>query len=144
MLDWRVQKQVGDTIGFSTQFYHRFSEEYEELKHVGRDMPCVAADLPVNRPKNRFTNILPYDHSRVKLQPTDDEEGSDFINANFVPGHNSPREFIVTQVRKKKIGFTLRSNLQLANYKISYFRVPFTLPEMTSGACAGRPIPGPS
>ena len=64
-------------------------------------MPCVAADLPVNRPKNRFTNILPYDHSRVKLQPTDDEEGSDFINANFVPGHNSPREFIVTQVRKK-------------------------------------------
>jgi receptor-type tyrosine-protein phosphatase beta len=75
----------------------RFSEEYEELKHVGRDKPCTAADIPVNRPKNRFTNILPYDHSRVKLQPTDDEEGSDFINANFVPGHNSPREFIVTQ-----------------------------------------------
>ena len=76
----------------------RFSEEYEELKHVGRDKPTLAADIPVNRPKNRFTNILPYDHSRVKLQPTDDEEGSDFINANFVPGHNSPREFIVTQV----------------------------------------------
>ena len=45
----------------------------------------------------RFTNILPYDHSRVKLQPTDDEEGSDFINASFVPGFNSKREFIVTQ-----------------------------------------------
>lgn len=27
----------------------------------------------------------------------DDEEGSDYINANYVPGHNSPREFIVTQ-----------------------------------------------
>ena len=54
--------------------------------------------MPVNRPKNRFTNILPYDHSRVKLQPADDEEGSDYINANFVPGFNSPREFIVTQV----------------------------------------------
>ena len=75
----------------------RFSEEYEELKHVGREKPCTAADMPVNRPKNRFTNILPYDHSRVKLQPTDDEEGSDFINANFVPGFNSPREFVVTQ-----------------------------------------------
>ena len=46
---------------------------------------------------HRFTNILPYDHSRVKLQPTDDEEGSDFINASFVPGFNSKREFIVTQ-----------------------------------------------
>ncbi|XP_063234595.1 tyrosine-protein phosphatase 10D isoform X2 [Bacillus rossius redtenbacheri] len=75
----------------------RFSEEFEELKHVGRDQPCTAADLPCNRPKNRFTNILPYDHSRVKLQPVDDEEGSDYINANYVPGHNSPREFIVTQ-----------------------------------------------
>lgn len=75
----------------------RFSEEYEELKHVGREKPCAAADMPCNRPKNRFTNILPYDHSRVKLQPADDEEGSDYINANFVPGFNSPREFIVTQ-----------------------------------------------
>ncbi|XP_029043043.1 tyrosine-protein phosphatase 10D isoform X3 [Osmia bicornis bicornis] len=75
----------------------RFSEEFEELKHIGRDQPCTAADLPCNRPKNRFTNILPYDHSRFKLQPVDDEEGSDYINANYVPGHNSPREFIVTQ-----------------------------------------------
>ncbi|EEC16918.1 receptor protein-tyrosine phosphatase 10D, putative, partial [Ixodes scapularis] len=75
----------------------RFSEEFELLKHVGRDKPCGAADLPVNRPKNRFTNILPYDHSRVKLLPTDDEDGSDYINANYIPGFNSPREFIVTQ-----------------------------------------------
>ncbi|XP_062554355.1 tyrosine-protein phosphatase 10D isoform X3 [Armigeres subalbatus] len=75
----------------------RFSEEFEELKHIGRDQPCTFADLPCNRPKNRFTNILPYDHSRFKLQPVDDEEGSDYINANYVPGHNSPREFIVTQ-----------------------------------------------
>uniref|UniRef100_T1JB95 protein-tyrosine-phosphatase n=1 Tax=Strigamia maritima TaxID=126957 RepID=T1JB95_STRMM len=75
----------------------RFSEEYEELKMVGRDLPRTAADIPVNRPKNRFTNILPYDHSRVKLLPTDDEEGSDYINANYVSGYNSPREFIVTQ-----------------------------------------------
>ncbi|XP_047545412.1 tyrosine-protein phosphatase 10D-like isoform X5 [Vanessa atalanta] len=28
----------------------------------------TAADLPCNRPKNRFTNILPYDHSRYKLR----------------------------------------------------------------------------
>lgn len=64
---------------------YRFSEEFEELKHVGRDQPCTFADLPCNRPKNRFTNILPYDHSRFKLQPVDDEEGSDYVNANYVP-----------------------------------------------------------
>lgn len=76
-------------------FYHllnfyRFSEEFEELKHVGRDQPCTFADVPCNRPKNRFTNILPYDHSRFKLQPVDDEEGSDYINANYVPVCNTP------------------------------------------------------
>ncbi|XP_017061730.1 tyrosine-protein phosphatase 10D isoform X2 [Drosophila ficusphila] len=75
----------------------RFSEQFEELKHVGRDQPCSFANLPCNRPKNRFTNILPYDHSRFKLQPVDDDDGSDYINANYMPGHNSPREFIVTQ-----------------------------------------------
>lgn len=75
----------------------RFAEEFEQLKFIGTDKTVKAADLPVNRPKNRFTNIVPYDHSRVKLLPTDDEEGSDYINANYIPGHNSPREFIVTQ-----------------------------------------------
>ncbi|CAA9999783.1 unnamed protein product [Nesidiocoris tenuis] len=63
----------------------RFSEEFEELKMVGREQSNTFADLPCNRPKNRFTNILPYDHSRFKLQPVDDEEGSDYINANYVP-----------------------------------------------------------
>ena len=42
----------------------RFSKEYEELKNVGREKPCTAADMPVNRPKNRYTDIIPYDHSR--------------------------------------------------------------------------------
>ncbi|XP_076467280.1 tyrosine-protein phosphatase 10D-like isoform X2 [Babylonia areolata] len=75
----------------------KFAEEYEDLKEVGRDQTCHAAELPVNRPKNRFTNILPYDHSRVKLLPTDDEEGSDYINANYMPGYSSKREYIATQ-----------------------------------------------
>lgn len=69
----------------------RFSEEFEDLKHAATaastnaGFTTTAADLPCNRPKNRFTNILPYDHSRLKLQPVDDEEGSDYINANYVP-----------------------------------------------------------
>ena len=29
--------------------------------------------------------MVSVDHSRVKLLPLDDEEGSDFINANYIP-----------------------------------------------------------
>ena len=58
---------------------------FQDLKPVGRDQTTIAAELPCNRNKNRFTNILPYDHSRVKLLPTDDEEGTDYINANYMP-----------------------------------------------------------
>lgn len=57
----------------------------QDLKEIGRGQPCTAAEYPCNRGKNRFTNILPYDHSRVKLLPIDDEEGSDYINANYIP-----------------------------------------------------------
>jgi len=52
---------------------------------VGRDQCLEQAELQCNRVKNRFTNILPYDHSRVKLIPMDDIEGSDYINANWIP-----------------------------------------------------------
>lgn len=101
--DFNTSRPV-DLKNFAVHFHDmsadsdfRFSEEFELLKNIGLDKTVKVADLPVNRPKNRFTNIVPYDHSRVKLLPTDDEEGSDYINANYIPGYNSPREFIVTQ-----------------------------------------------
>lgn len=94
----------------------RFSEEFEELKHVGREQPCMAADLPCNRPKNRFTNILPYDHSRFKLQPVDDEEGSDYINANYVPVSSLQRSWCVTMKMFQALkGFICRATIHLGN-----------------------------
>lgn len=82
-------KKVNSNFNITSNYHLcRFSEEFEDLKQVGRDQPCTFADLPCNRPKNRFTNILPYDHSRFKLQPVDDDEGSDYINANYVPVRN--------------------------------------------------------
>lgn len=38
----------------------------------------------MNRGKNRFINILSYDYFRVKLFSTDDEEGLDYINVNYM------------------------------------------------------------
>ncbi|XP_068097363.1 receptor-type tyrosine-protein phosphatase H isoform X6 [Hyperolius riggenbachi] len=74
-----------------------FAEEYQELSTVGTSQPKRAAELPENRAKNRFTNVLPYDHSRVKLSITDGNPASDYINANYIPGYNSTKEFIASQ-----------------------------------------------
>ncbi|XP_038667079.1 receptor-type tyrosine-protein phosphatase O isoform X1 [Scyliorhinus canicula] len=76
---------------------YKFSLQFEDLKLVGQDISHDAAELPVNRCKNRYTNILPYDFSRVKLTSMHSEEGLDYINANYVPGFNSAREYIATQ-----------------------------------------------
>ncbi|XP_070577149.1 receptor-type tyrosine-protein phosphatase beta-like [Ptychodera flava] len=74
-----------------------FSEEYGELRDVGRDQTCDVSDLPNNRGKNRYSNIVPYDRTRVLLSIQGDDETSDYINANWIPGNNSPKEFIATQ-----------------------------------------------
>ncbi|KAG8577865.1 hypothetical protein GDO81_010317 [Engystomops pustulosus] len=73
------------------------SQEYEDLKDVGRNQAFDIALLPENRGKNRYNNILPYDFSRVKLSNVDDDPCSDYINASYTPGNNFRREYIATQ-----------------------------------------------
>ncbi|KAG9280543.1 receptor-type tyrosine-protein phosphatase beta [Astyanax mexicanus] len=74
-----------------------FSEEFEDLKDVGRNQTLDAARVPENRCKNRYNNILPYDATRVKLLCLEDDPCSDFINASFIPGNSFGREYIATQ-----------------------------------------------
>ncbi|XP_068442248.1 receptor-type tyrosine-protein phosphatase beta-like [Clinocottus analis] len=73
------------------------SEEFEDLKDVGRNQTMDVARLPENRGKNRYNNILPYDSTRVKLSYLEDEPCSDYINASYVPGHNHRREYVASQ-----------------------------------------------
>ncbi|KAL3882801.1 hypothetical protein ACJMK2_029108, partial [Sinanodonta woodiana] len=75
----------------------KFSSEYKFIKEIEPKHTTDIAQSESCRSKNRYTNILPYDHSRVKLLPIEDEEGSDYINANYIQGYNSKREYIATQ-----------------------------------------------
>ena len=54
------------------------------MTEIGLDHAKEASLMADNRAKNRYTNILAYDHSRVKLSFVD-EPGSDYINACYIP-----------------------------------------------------------
>jgi len=57
----------------------------------------VSASLACNKAKNRLVHILPFESSRVSLQPIRGAEGSDFINASFVDGYKYRGAYIATQ-----------------------------------------------
>ncbi|KAI7792528.1 putative receptor-type tyrosine-protein phosphatase H-like [Triplophysa rosa] len=74
-----------------------FSEEYEDLGLVGLELPRETAKLPENKSKNRFSNVLAYDCSRVHLS-IDDDGDSDYINANYMPGYGkASKQYIAAQ-----------------------------------------------
>ncbi|XP_052809522.1 tyrosine-protein phosphatase 10D-like [Mya arenaria] len=74
-----------------------FADAYKHIKEPRPKHPCTVAKSQNCRAKNRYTYSIPYDHSRVKLGPSDNVGGSDYINANYVPGYTSPRAYIATQ-----------------------------------------------
>ncbi|XP_055962814.1 tyrosine-protein phosphatase non-receptor type 6 isoform X2 [Sorex fumeus] len=64
-----------------------FWEEFESLqKQEAKNLyQRTEGQRPENKSKNRYKNILPFDHSRVVLQGRDSNiVGSDYINANYV------------------------------------------------------------
>lgn len=47
---------------------------------------CSEGLKDVNRRKNRYKDILPYDYTRVLIEEYPGVPGSDYINANYVKG----------------------------------------------------------
>ncbi|XP_051778581.1 receptor-type tyrosine-protein phosphatase eta [Erpetoichthys calabaricus] len=86
--DYYLQQTANENCGFAIEF--------EDLKSVGTNQSKMAGLALDNKGKNRYNNVLPYDASRVKLLNQGNISG-DYINANYMPGYNSKKEFIAAQ-----------------------------------------------
>ncbi|XP_014488930.1 PREDICTED: tyrosine-protein phosphatase non-receptor type 9 [Dinoponera quadriceps] len=71
--------------------------EYAEIRQRPPDGQFNNAKLKSNQSKNRYTDVLCYDHTRVCLSQVDGDATSDYINANFVDGYKQKNAFISTQ-----------------------------------------------
>ncbi|XP_030329469.1 tyrosine-protein phosphatase non-receptor type 22 isoform X2 [Strigops habroptila] len=81
----------------------KFAEEFLKLKRQStkyrsdKIYPTAASEQPENIKKNRYKDILPFDHSRVELSLITSDTDSHYINANFIKGIYGPRAYIATQ-----------------------------------------------
>ncbi|XP_058241166.1 receptor-type tyrosine-protein phosphatase delta-like isoform X28 [Hemibagrus wyckioides] len=74
----------------------KFSQEYESID-PGQQFTWEHSNLEVNKAKNRYANVIAYDHSRVLLSSIDGIPGSDYINANYIDGYRKQNAYIATQ-----------------------------------------------
>ncbi|CAG0919033.1 unnamed protein product [Notodromas monacha] len=71
--------------------------EYSELKAKPLNGSFEASRQRQNLLKNRYTDVLCYDHTRVMLEQIDGDPSSDYINANYVDGYKTKKAFIFSQ-----------------------------------------------
>ncbi|XP_037837888.1 receptor-type tyrosine-protein phosphatase S isoform X7 [Kryptolebias marmoratus] len=74
----------------------RLSQEYESID-PSQQFTWEHSNLEVNKPKNRYANVIAYDHTRVILAPIEGILGSDYINANYIDGYRKQNAYIATQ-----------------------------------------------
>ncbi|KAM3866278.1 receptor-type tyrosine-protein phosphatase F [Diretmus argenteus] len=74
---------------------HDSSEKYSI--DPGQQFTWENSNMEVNKPKNRYANVIAYDHSRVVLTSVDAVPGSDYINANYIDGYRKQNAYIATQ-----------------------------------------------
>ncbi|TRZ02638.1 hypothetical protein DNTS_000622 [Danionella cerebrum] len=86
-----TQPSPGDTL---TAMELEFKKLANSKAHTSR---FISASLPCNKFKNRLVNIMPFESSRVCLQPIRGVEGSDYINASFIDGYRQQKAYIATQ-----------------------------------------------
>ncbi|XP_064155259.1 tyrosine-protein phosphatase non-receptor type 1 [Anguilla rostrata] len=66
---------------------------YQEIRQQSSELPCKYAKLPENKTRNRYRDVSPFDHSRIRLQLGT----NDYINASLISVEEAQRSYILTQ-----------------------------------------------
>uniref|UniRef100_A0A673JA39 Receptor-type tyrosine-protein phosphatase alpha n=1 Tax=Sinocyclocheilus rhinocerous TaxID=307959 RepID=A0A673JA39_9TELE len=78
-----------------------FREEFNALPVCPIQASCDAASKEENKEKNRYVNILPYDHSRVHLTSLEGVPDSDYINASYI--NVRPQTFFIAGPKEETL-----------------------------------------
>jgi len=80
-----------------------YEKEFQSLKQFSdelkgkEDFSTSEGDREVNRKKNRYKDILPFNYTRVLLSEYPGVPGSDYINANYIKGASGSNAYIASQ-----------------------------------------------
>lgn len=94
----RVEQIGAATVKMDQEFEDmdskgRWQKLYSEIRNESHECSYKVAKYPENRNRNRYRDVSPFDHSRVKLENAE----NDYINASLVMMEDAQRSYILTQ-----------------------------------------------
>ncbi|XP_065670308.1 receptor-type tyrosine-protein phosphatase epsilon isoform X2 [Hydra vulgaris] len=102
-----VQKWPPVSVNAFVAYYLNVKKnDYKDLmtqyESVSKNKIYPHTEATKNPHKNRYANIVPYDHSLVKLVPDFTNYENTYINANYVPSYSKKVTYIATQAPKNE------------------------------------------
>ncbi|KAL4229961.1 hypothetical protein ACF0H5_010352 [Mactra antiquata] len=93
----RTRVKLSDLLQYVKLNLSNIEKLVAEFQTLPNNLQYPAEAALVDKKKNRYKGILPYDKSRVVLSTIENKQNSDYINATYIQGHHQENAYIATQ-----------------------------------------------